>query len=95
MCLVVGVFVKVDLVVLQEIYWIRPALYKIVQGYQLPFIADSDNMHIQAVKATEYMEKGNKELAKTKQRNSSSRLYIILIFSVLTTTLLFLDWFHG
>lgn len=58
-------------------------------------IANSNIVLAQAMEATSFMEKGNKELAKTQQRNSSSRLYIILIFTVLTTTLLFLDWYNG
>lgn len=54
-----------------------------------------ESIYMKAMEATSFMEKGNKELAKTQQRNSSSRLYIILIFTVLTTTLLFLDWYNG
>lgn len=54
-----------------------------------------ETLYMRAMEATSYMEKGNKELTKTQQRNSSSRLYIILIFCVLTTTLLFLDWYNG
>lgn len=50
---------------------------------------------LQAVEATNNLDKGNKELSKSQQRNSSSRLYIILIFTVLTVTLLFLDWYNG
>ncbi|KAG0573751.1 hypothetical protein KC19_VG206500 [Ceratodon purpureus] len=65
------------------------ANYVLVQAKQI------EQIYLQAMKATEFMEKGNKELAKTQQRNSSSRLYIILIFCVLTTTLLFLDWYNG
>lgn len=65
------------------------ANYVLVQAKQI------EQIYLQAMKATEFMEKGNKELAKTQRRNSSSRLYIILIFCVLTTTLLFLDWYNG
>lgn len=63
--------------------------YVLVQAKQI------EQIYLQAMKATEHLEKGNKELSKTQQRNSSSRLYIILIFCVLTTTLLFLDWYNG
>lgn len=52
-------------------------------------------LYLQAVEATNNIQKGNKELDKTQERNSSSRLYIILIFCVLIITLLFLDWYNG
>lgn len=54
-----------------------------------------ETLYTRAMEATDYMEKGNKELTKTQQRNKSSRLYIYLIFSVLISALFFLDWFNG
>jgi len=54
-----------------------------------------ETLYMSAMEATSYMEKGNKELTKTQQRNSSSRLYIYLIFGVLISTLFFLDWYNG
>ncbi|KAL3688506.1 hypothetical protein R1sor_014815 [Riccia sorocarpa] len=51
-------------------------------------------LYQQALDATTFVEKGNKELTKAIKRSSSSRLYIVLVMTVLTLTLLFLDWYQ-
>jgi len=71
------------------------ALNHLFSTYVLRQAQQIEMIYTQAVEATNNLDKGNKELSKSQQRNSSSRLYIILIFTVLTVTLLFLDWYNG
>lgn len=58
------------------------------QAQQIEYLYD------QAVEATKNVEMGNKELTQAIQRNSSSRVFILLIVFVLTFTVLFLDWYN-
>ncbi|KAI3506002.1 hypothetical protein L1887_28355 [Cichorium endivia] len=58
------------------------------QAQQIEYLYD------QAVEATKNVEMGNKELTQAIQRNSSSRLFIVLCFVVITFTLLFLDCYN-
>ncbi|KAI3690885.1 hypothetical protein L2E82_49097 [Cichorium intybus] len=58
------------------------------QAQQIEYLYD------QAVEATKNVEMGNKELTQAIQRNSSSRVFIVLCFVVITFTLLFLDWYN-
>lgn len=59
------------------------------QAQQIEYLYD------QAVEATKNVEMGNKELTQAIQRNSSSRVFIVLCFVVITFTLLFLDWYNA
>ncbi|KAF3336933.1 Syntaxin-81 [Carex littledalei] len=52
-----------------------------------------EQLYLQAVEATNNVEKGNKELSQAIQRNSSSRTFLLLFFIVLTVSVLFLDWY--
>ncbi|XP_057868939.1 syntaxin-81 isoform X2 [Cryptomeria japonica] len=51
-------------------------------------------LYEQAIEATQNVDKGNKELAKAIQRNSSSRTFLLLFLVVLPLALLFLDWYQ-
>eukprot|EP00249_Psilotum_nudum_P012717 c23940_g1_i1 orf=317-1294(-) len=52
-------------------------------------------LYLQALEATENVEKGNKELTKAIERTSSSRTFLILFLVVLPLALLFLHWYDG
>eukprot|EP01018_Ginkgo_biloba_P009324 Gb_05891 [translate_table: standard] len=51
-------------------------------------------LYEQAIEATQNVQKGNKELAKAIERNSSSRTFLLLFLVVLPLSLLFLDWYQ-
>ncbi|KAL1569595.1 Syntaxin-81 [Salvia divinorum] len=57
------------------------------QAQQIEFLYE------QAVEATNNVVLGNKELSQAIQRNSSSRTFLLLFLSVLTFSVLFLDWY--
>lgn len=48
-----------------------------------------------AVEASEYVEAGNKDLVATIAINRTTRMYLLVMFMVLTLGLLFYDWFHS
>lgn len=51
-------------------------------------------LYQQALDATENVEKGNKEIRKAIDRNSSSRTFLLLFLFVLPLALLFLHWYN-
>ncbi|CAI9295917.1 unnamed protein product [Lactuca saligna] len=58
------------------------------QAQQIEYLYD------QAVEATKNVEMGNKELSQAIERNSSSRVFLLLFIAVFTFTILFLDCEH-
>ncbi|CAH1430661.1 unnamed protein product [Lactuca virosa] len=59
------------------------------QAQQIEYLYD------QAVEATKNVEMGNKELSQAIERNSSSRVILLLFIAVFTFTILFLDWYDN
>lgn len=59
------------------------------QAQQIEYLYD------QAVEATKNVEMGNKELSQAIERNSSSRVFLLLFIAVFTFTILFLDWYDN
>lgn len=53
-----------------------------------------ERLYEQAVEATANVNEGNKELTKAIERNSSSRVFLLLFLVVLPLALLFLDWYQ-
>ncbi|KAL3581616.1 hypothetical protein D5086_015948 [Populus alba] len=68
------------------------ALNHLMSTHVLQQAQQIELLYEQAVEATKNVELGNKELSQAIQRNSSSRTFLLLFLSVLTFSILFLDW---
>ncbi|KAJ7559189.1 hypothetical protein O6H91_04G073400 [Diphasiastrum complanatum] len=71
------------------------ALNHLFSSHVLQQAQQIEVLYLQAVEASQNVDKGNKELSQAIDRNSSSRLFIILFLTVLPLSLLFLDWYNG
>nr|TKS17597.1 syntaxin 81 family protein [Populus alba] len=69
------------------------ALNHLMSTHVLQQAQQIELLYEQAVEATKNVELGNKELSQAIQRNSSSRTFLLLFLSVLTFSILFLDWY--
>ncbi|RZB57732.1 Syntaxin-81, partial [Glycine soja] len=69
------------------------ALNHLMSTHVLHQAQQIEHLYDQAVEATKNVELGNIELSRAIQRNSSSRTFLLLFLSVLTFSILFLDWY--
>ncbi|KAH1119248.1 hypothetical protein GYH30_047869 [Glycine max] len=69
------------------------ALNHLMSTHVLHQAQQIEHLYDQAVEATKNVELGNIELSRAIQRNSSSRTILLLFLSVLTFSILFLDWY--
>ncbi|EFJ34277.1 hypothetical protein SELMODRAFT_227430 [Selaginella moellendorffii] len=71
------------------------ALNHLFSSYVFQQSQQIELLYQQAVEATENVNKGNKELRKTIERNTSSRTFLLMFLTILPLSLLFLDWYNG
>ncbi|XP_011628097.1 syntaxin-81 [Amborella trichopoda] len=70
------------------------ALNHLMSTHVLQQAQQIEHLYEQAVEATNNVERGNTELSKAIERNSSSRTFLLLVLLVLPLALLFLDWYQ-
>jgi len=55
--------------------------------------AMTDRLHTEAIQTTERIQGGNLQLIKARERNSTTRKWMLLFLLLMSGVLLFLDWY--
>ncbi len=71
------------------------SLNSLFSSHVLTQAAQVEQLFQEAVEASDRVEKGNESLSKAIRLNSSTRLYVILVYCIAIFGLLFLDRFSS